>query len=159
MNKNYTFRPIEKTDLPFLSRLYASTRAEEMNRVPWSEQEKLEFLQGQFHAQHTFYMENFPNSSFDLILVNENEAGRLYLDEREDEFRIIDISLLPEFRGTGIGTTILKDIQSQANSVAKKVRIHVEKNNPAMSLYRRLQFVDVEDQGVYLLMEWNSTDR
>ena len=155
MKKKYSLRPMTEADLPFLSALYASTRSQEMAQVPWSDQEKLDFLQGQFHAQHTFYQDNFPNSSFDLIVVDKKEAGRLYLDEREDEFRIIDIALLPEYRGAGIGRTILEDVQDQAKDVAKKVRIHVEKNNPAMSLYKRLNFTDVEDQGVYQLMEWN----
>ena len=155
MKKKYSLRPMTEADLPFLTALYASTRSQEMAQVPWSDQEKLDFLQGQFHAQHTFYQDNFPNSSFDLIVVDKKEAGRLYLDEREDEFRIIDIALLPEYRGAGIGRTILEDVQDQAKDVAKKVRIHVEKNNPAMSLYKRLNFTDVEDQGVYQLMEWN----
>ncbi len=33
------------------------------------------------------------------------------------------------------------------------VRIHVERNNPALGLYHRLGFREIEDQGVYLLME------
>ena len=89
-----------------------------------------------------------------LILNTRGQPiGRLYLDERQDEIRIIDIALLPANRGNGIGGRILEDILAQAQKSHKPVRIHVEKNNPAMRLYRRLGFFPVEDQGVYELLE------
>jgi len=37
----------------------------------------------------------------------------------------------------------------------KALGIHVEKFNPAMKLYERLGFKPVEDQGIYLLMQFN----
>lgn len=80
--------------------------------------------------------------------------GRLYLFNKEDEVRLVDIALLPEARGSGIGTALLEDLFVFARQVAKPVTIHVEANNPAMRLYRRLGFAQIEDKGVYHLMEW-----
>ena len=48
----------------------------------------------------------------------------------------------------------MRDLLDEAAGAGKAVTIHVEKNNPAMRLYRRLGFETVEDQGVYDLMRW-----
>ncbi len=149
-----SFRPIIDDDRAFLTRLYASTRAEEMAVVPWDQEEKDRFLRFQFAAQHTYYQDNFMSASFNLILKNDTPVGRLYLDRRADEHRLIDIAILPEHRGTGLGTWLMNNVLGEAGDAGKKVRIHVEQNNPAMRLYLRLGFREVEDQGVYRLMEW-----
>ncbi len=82
--------------------------------------------------------------------------GRLYLDRRPGELRIIDIALLSEQRGAGIGGALMQTVLDEAALLGKPVRIHVEKNNPAMHLYDRIGFRQVEDQGVYWLMEWTA---
>lgn len=146
-------RPIEVGDEPFLCRLYASTRAEELAAVPWSEEQKRIFLEQQFAAQHKFYREQFTGARFDLLLLAGEPVGRLYVDRRESEIRIIDIALLPEARGRGLGGRLLGELIEEGGASGRPVRIHVERNNPALGLYRRLGFVDVEDQGVYLLLE------
>lgn len=48
----------------------------------------------------------------------------------------------------------MQDVLDRAASAGKKVRIHVEHNNPALRLYERLGFEQVEEQGIYYLMEW-----
>lgn len=155
---SYSYRPAvfegESNDLDFLRELYASTRREELAPTGWPQDQVEVFLAQQFEAQHSFYLESFSSTDFDLILSSdEKPIGRLYLDEREDEFRIVDIALLPEFRGKGIGGAILKTIIDRAFAVGKAVRIHVEQQNPAMSLYKKLGFQLVEEKGVYHLME------
>lgn len=152
--RNLSRRPITDADLPFLEKLYGSTRALEMAVVPWSFEEKQAFLAQQFHAQHVFYQEHFSAAAFDLLLLHGEPAGRLYLDRREDEIRVIDIALLPEHRGKGLGEALMRGVLEEAGSQGKMVRIHVERNNPAMRLYDRLGFRRIEDQGVYHLMEW-----
>ncbi len=153
-----TFRPITDADIEFLARLYASTRADEMAVVPWSDEEKATFLRSQFEAQHRFYQDTFRDAEFDLVLDGDDPIGRLYLDRRADEHRLIDIALLPEHRGRGLGTILMRRVLDEAAAAGKMVRIHVEHNNPAMRLYRRLGFERIEDQGVYHLMEWRPGD-
>ena len=147
------FRTAKPEDLPFLLRLYASTRAEELSLVPWTDEQKREFLRMQFEAQHKHYHEHFSDAQFSIIEVNGAVAGRLYLQRREQEYRIIDIALLPEFRGQGIGGRILSDVLHAAAEDGKPVRIHVEQNNPAMRLYERLGFIKSDESGVYFLLE------
>lgn len=150
-----TLRPIEEADLDFLRRLYGTTRANEMDSLDWTDEQKDEFIRFQFAAQHTYYQEQFPTASFDVVLADGEPIGRLYVDRREDEIRLIDIALLPENRRGGIGGDLMRSVLGEAEAAGLPVQIHVEKNNPALSLYRRLGFEQVEDQGVYYLMKWS----
>jgi ribosomal protein S18 acetylase RimI-like enzyme len=148
------FRPMRETDLPFLARLYASTRRDELAAVPWSEAQKSAFLDAQFQAQHAHYQQHYPGADW-LVIERGGEAiGRLYVVHWQREHRIIDIALLPEHRRQGLGAALMRDLLDEAAAAGKPVSIHVEKNNPAMGLYRRLGFVTVEDKGVYDLLRW-----
>lgn len=146
-------RPVEPGDTEFLFRLYASTREEELAVVAWTAEQKDAFLRQQFTAQDQHYREHYPRASFAVVLVEGAPAGRLYVDEWPRELRIVDISLLPAFRGAGMGTALLRDVLARGDAVGKPVSIHVESFNPARRLYARLGFVEKVDRGVYVLME------
>lgn len=151
---NASLRPEAPEDKAFLYRLYASTRAEEMKLVPWDESQKETFLRMQFEAQTTHYHRYYPNASFDVIMLEAQAIGRLCVHRADDEILVIDIALLPQYRGAGIGGALMKDVLSEAAEQVKPVRIHVERENPAMRLYTRLGFRRIEDKGIYYFMEW-----
>jgi GNAT superfamily N-acetyltransferase len=146
------FRLIAEADLPFLARLYASTRMEELAVTDWSDAQKAAFLQWQFEAQHAHYQKHYASAEFFVIEQAEEPIGRLYLARWASEHRIVDIAMLPEHRGQGLGTALLADLLHEAARAGKAVSIHVEKFNPAMSLYRRLGFVAAGEEGAYELM-------
>ena len=146
-------RPAGADDRDFLLRVYASTREEELRLVDWSDEQKAAFVQQQFEAQDAYYREHYDPATFDVIETDGEAAGRLYVARWEDEIRIIDIALLPEYRGRGIGTALLRSLLDEGACTGKRVSIHVERNNPALRLYERLGFAPVEDRGVYLLLE------
>ena len=133
--------------------MYASTRQEELAQTGWSEAQKETFLRQQFEAQSRYYWEYYPGASFDVILADRHPIGRFYVARWPEEIRIVDIAMLPEFRGAGIGTTLLRDLISESEAPAKPLSIHVERFNPALRLYWQLGFREVSDKGVYLLME------
>lgn len=152
---NIAFRPIKPADQGFLAGLYAETREDEMALSGWPQAQIDTFLKFQFEAQHKYYLDQFPKASFDLVLLDGQPIGRLYLDRRHDELRIIDIALLKAHQRKGMGGRMLRDILDEAKASGKPVRIHVEHNNPALKLYQRLGFRKTGDSGVYYLMEWN----
>jgi RimJ/RimL family protein N-acetyltransferase len=153
---NVTFRPVTDDDDAFLLGVYASTRAEEMAMVPWSDAEKEAFVQMQFQAQKIQYREHYPEASFQLILFDREPVGRLYVARLKDQIRIIDITLLPDHRGHGIGTPILRDLIKEAAESGKPVRIYVESFNRSRRLFERLGFVAIENDRIFSLMEWKS---
>jgi ribosomal protein S18 acetylase RimI-like enzyme len=154
-----SLRPITPADTPFLARVYASSRAEELAVTGWSEELKADFCRSQFDAQSAYYAEHYPGASFQIIERDGWPVGRLYVDRSEKEIRIVDITLLPEFRGSGAGTKLLCDLQDEARAAGKSLTIHVERFNRALELYQRLGFQQTEDKGVYLLMSWTSEEK
>lgn len=148
------FRPVAESDLAFLAALYASTRAEEVAPLPWGEAEKQAFLRHQFEAQHRHYLTHYAAADRFVIEHDGRPVGRLYLERWAEEHRIVDVALMPAARGRGLGAAVLQDLMDEAAAAGKAVSIHVEHNNPALRLYRRLGFAKLEDKGVYWLMAW-----
>jgi len=150
-----TLRPITPEDAALLGRIYASTRTEELAPLPWTQAQKAAFLQSQFEAQHAHYQRHYAGAAFSVVERAGVPVGRLYLHRSAGELRIVDISLLPEQRGTGLGEALLREVQEEAREAGLKVSIHVERMNRARRLYERLGFRTVTDEGgVYLLLEW-----
>ena len=149
-------RRITPDDLPFLAEVYASTRQEELAAVPWSGEQKAAFLKWQFDNQHLYYQQYYPTCEFlvveDMAEQRADRIGRLYVDRWPDQIRIVDIALLPAHRGRGHGTALVRSILDEGDASGLAVSIHVESNNPALSLYRRLGFEHVDTNGVYFLM-------
>jgi len=149
-------RPVTAADEPFLSRLYASTRTEELEPVPWTEEQKRTFLELQFQAQTLHYARHYRGGDF-LVIENDAEPiGRLYIYRQPADIRVVDIALLPAYRGAGIGTKLLRDILAEGEASGKSVSIHVEDFNPAIRLYERLGFRRIDRHGVYHLLEWRA---
>jgi ribosomal protein S18 acetylase RimI-like enzyme len=149
-----SLRPATDADAEFLLSVFASTRAEELAQVPWSEAERDAFLRMQFAAQTTHYTQHYAASStFEVVLVDGEPAGRLIVHRGPREVRIVDIALLPRFRGRGVGTRLLAPLLEEADAKGLRVSIYVEWNNPALRLYTRLGFVKVGEHGLSLLMD------
>lgn len=148
-----SFRSVTPKDAPFLREVYASTRQQEMSATGWSDEQIQAFITWQFTLQHKSYQENFPKARFMIIRYKGRDIGRLYRVNMGDEIRIIDIALLPAFRNQGIGTKMITDIIHEAAASGQAIRIHVEKTNPALSLYGRLGFQLIRDAGMHWLME------
>ena len=125
--------------------------------MSWDDAHKDAFLRMQFDAQDAWWREHYAQASFDVILVDGEPAGRLYVHRGPSENRIVDIALLPEHRGNGVGSSLLRDLIAEADAAGKSVTIHVERVNPALRLYERLGFALAEDKGVYLFLERPAT--
>lgn len=149
-----TLRDVTPEDDAFLREVYASARALEMAVVPWSDEQKTAFLKLQFDAQDSYYRAQFPAAEFQVIMNNDAAVGRLYLLREGDEIRILDITILPDFRSQGIGTSLIKPLLDEAASGDKKVTIWVENFNPSQALFRRLGFSLVQEDGINQLLEF-----
>lgn len=147
------FRKINEKDFPFLKKVYRSTRENELDSTGWDETQKSGFIEFQFNAQHAYYMNVYKDAEFQIIKSDSTDIGRLYIWNTEHQIRIIDIAILPEYRGKGVGTKILSDLIQESEQSGKKLNIHVEYFNPALRLYERLGFKKADDTGVYLFME------
>lgn len=149
-----SLRPATDADRAFLMRVYGSIREEELSMVAWGEGQREAFIRMQFDAQHSEYHRMNPNGTFDVIELQGRPVGRLYVDRRPTEIRIVDISLMPEARGAGIGSGLLDGLMREAALSGRSLTIHVEITNRAANLYERLGFVEAARRGPYRRMEW-----
>jgi ribosomal protein S18 acetylase RimI-like enzyme len=149
-------RLMEDKDLPLSFYNYVTTRLDEMRQSGWQDEAIQHFLYAQAQTQHQYYMQHYQQTNYFIIIYQEQDVGRLYVDDVGPEIRIVDIALLPEYRNLGIGTALIHKLQAQGKQQQRNVSIHVEQHNPALSLYQRLGFKFVREvNGIYHLMHWD----
>ena len=148
-----TLRPAAAEDEAFLLALYASTRAEEVAAWGFDESQARSFLMFQFTAQRRHYEAEFPAASDHIIRLGDHDIGRIMVSRSPEEIRLVDIALLPEHRGAGIGAALVSGLVDEARERSLPLRLHVHTTSPARRLYERLGFSVVDDTGVHLLME------
>ena len=146
-------------DEPFLFALYSETRAKEMAIVQWDDHQQHAFLKQQFQAQHQHYTSKYEDASFEIIEADGKPVGRLYTAEIGDEIRILDITILSEFRGEGIGTSLIAEILHRADEKHKPVQIYLETDNQSTNLFARMGFAPVADEGLHQLWRRPSNSR
>jgi GNAT superfamily N-acetyltransferase len=153
-----TLREVTAEDEAFLLEVYASTRAMELSLVPWSDEQREAFLKFQFEAQHTHYRTQFPEASYQIIFNNTERVGRLYVLRDTTEMRVLDITVMPQHRNAGIGTLLMRDLLTEAEQTGKPVSIWVEQFNPSQTLFQRLGFSKIQEDGYNYLMQWRPNE-
>lgn len=155
--RGITLRPRQPEDGGFVRDLYVASRWDEVAATGWPEVVRLEFLHDQHRLQDAHYTRFYEGLAWGIIELNGEPVGRLYLINLGDDLRIADIALMPKYRGQGIGTGLLTEVQEMARRTgAAKASIHVEMNNPALRLYQRLGFRVAGTNGIYYLLEWTT---
>jgi ribosomal protein S18 acetylase RimI-like enzyme len=150
-------RPVAPADDSFILSIYSSTRADELQQVPWTAEQKEAFVKMQFAAQKEHYAASYPQASHDVICVDETAVGRIYLDRGPKNFHILDITVLPEHRNQGAGSLLLRRLLEEAGQSGKAVTIYVETFNPSVRLFERLGFQKAQEKDFLLLMKWQAT--
>ena len=144
-------------DLEKLFSLFAASREDLLAAIStWDETQQKTFMHLQFEAQRDQYRRQYPDAHWDVIIRQGEIIGQI-LVARADGFRLVDLSLLPEFRNLGIGSSLLQGLLDEAEGSGRRVTLHVLQNNPAIHLYQRLGFSDAGEQGIYRRMEWVPT--
>ena len=150
-----TLRSVTPEDDEFLLTLYSSTREAELAQVEWVEGQKDLFLRWQFQLQRSEYETRFPDADYYVVLLDNQPAGRIWIGSDDEQIRLLDIALLPEYQNRGAGTTLLRRLIDQAALEGKPMRHMVfVLNNDAHRFYERLGFIVIEDLGAYKHMEW-----
>ncbi len=145
----FALRPAVPADTDFEHALYASTRDDLRPLGP----EVFDGLVGmQFRAQSMSIKLDHPHAEHKIVVVENAPVGRLIIDGSGDHIEVIDVALLPQYRGHGIGTSVLRGVLAQADRMGRAIKLHVEKQSRAVRLYERLGFVICGDVGMYFAM-------
>jgi GNAT superfamily N-acetyltransferase len=145
-SSSVSLRPAGPEDTPFLLLVYGSVHGGELAATDWTDSQKAAFVEMQFAAQSRYYREHYPDTSFDVIVLDGQPVGRLSVARWSDEIRIVVIALLPACCNRGLGTTLVRALQAEAAASRKTLRIHVERFNPALRLCERLGFRQIAGQ-------------
>jgi len=149
-----TRQAVSSEDDLFLFEVYASSRREEVTLWGWGEEGQRQFLQMQYSCQKRSYQMGYANLECQIILSTGVKAGRILTALTNNEMVLVDITLLANFQGQGIGATLLKDLQQKAGKVGLPVRLSVFEGNPAQRLYERMGFHPIACTGPYTIMKW-----
>lgn len=149
-----TLRNAVSDDDPFLLHVFACTRAAELAQVPWTDEQRVAFLQMQFNAQHSYYHEQYPNGDYKVILRDDEPVGRIYINREPGLIKILDVTVLPEFRNSGVGSELIRGILHEAAESYRNVQIYVETFNPSLELFKKMGFSISQEEGINYLLEW-----
>lgn len=149
-----TTRAVAPADQKFLAEVYKSSRGDDLRKLDWDEERISEFLDMQYEAQQNFNAGDYRDATDEVLLIGDKLIGHLMVEARSHEIRLIDVALLPEYRGHGLGTRIIQRIQEKAKSEKRPVRLQVIRFSRAVNLFERLGFVRTSETGTHFQMEW-----
>lgn len=154
-------RPVTPADDPFLFRLYVSTRARELAAWGLPPAQAEPFLRTQYQAQARHYAAIHPPEGHAIIEVEDVPVGRQWVARTSAELLLVDVSLLPEHQGRGLGAHLLRELQAEAARARVPVRLHVTRDNPALRLYTRHGFTPMpgsDPASPYLELQWRAPE-
>jgi ribosomal protein S18 acetylase RimI-like enzyme len=155
MSGEISLRPASRDDEDFSWKVYASTRADEVAAWGWTPQQQEAFLRMQFRARRLSYSASYPDAEESILVDGEASIGIMIVSRAPSELRLVDIALLPEFRGRGFGAQVLSGLVRQAEAAELPLRLSVANGNPAFRLYQRLGFVSIGGDAMYIEMEYD----
>lgn len=146
-------RPVTALDDAFLEALYGSTR-DDLDVLAWSELQRSAFCAGQWAAQRAAYRSAYPAARDEIVEIDGEAVGRLLVDTTSVDVTVVDLALVPEARGRGVGSRLLAEVLEAARAESRRVTLYVLASSPALRLYRRLGFEVVGEQGLHLALAW-----
>ncbi len=149
-----SLRPVSANNTEFLMQVYASTRQEELAIWGWSPAQQASFVRMQFHVRQRGYAAAYPSADTSVVCVGDVPVGSTVVFRGTTEMRLVDISLLPEFRSRGIGGELIRILISEAGDSRRALRLCVLRSNRAARLYERLGFAATGGDPMYCEMEF-----
>jgi ribosomal protein S18 acetylase RimI-like enzyme len=149
-----TLRPESLHDEPFLRSLIHTTIAAELGASQWPEPMRSHLLGIQYTARRHLHRTNFPEAVSYVVDADGADAGWAVVTTMPHEIQLVEIMIVPELRGRGIGTAAIRQILATAAAADKPVRLFVNvTNHAAIGLYQRLGFCRIEGDQVQHVME------
>ena len=103
-------------------------------------------LEHQAVLQQGSHRRDFPSAMRRLLLVDDEPSGHIVIAWSERRADCVDVAVLPDFQGTGVGRHLLESWLDVVDARGVEARLTVSRDNPAERLYRRLGFQPVADQ-------------
>ena len=154
--KELTERETLPEDEAFLFEVYLSSRGDDLTEMGWDRERVRNFLETQYAAQQRFLKANYPQGEDRIITLDTQPIGRIVVERNDQEIRVIDIALLPQYRNSGIGTYLIRELLAEAAQLGKPFRTQVIRSSAALGLFERLGIVKIGETGSHYQMEWRA---
>jgi ribosomal protein S18 acetylase RimI-like enzyme len=153
MTSQITTRAAAPGDEAFLFALFRSVREPEFASLGLDPAQLDMLLRMQFTGQQRTYAAQYPEGNA-IVELDGRPIGRIWLHCTPERHRLVDISLLPEFRNRGIGAALLRDAVASARAAGARLGCSVAVSNPgSLRFHTRLGFRIVSQDEVYYELE------
>lgn len=143
-SKNYLLKKATMEDYDFIYGVKKITLRNHIEKI-WGWDEK--------YQQNDFSKSFLPNRN-NIIILNGSNIGVLEINEEDKIIYVVELEILPQFQGKGIGSNILNDIIEDAKKKDKKVQVGCFKvNERAKELYLKLGFKIIDDTRTHFILE------
>lgn len=147
--------PVEAKDNEFLLRIFKESRPDLDCINGISENQKAGIILQQFKLEQQQLKKMYINAEFNIVKLDEEPIGRLYIHHGQASERIVQIGLLEEYRSLGIGGKLMKSVIENTIKERKILCLQVAWfNQMAMVFYERLGFRITENKGVFYEMQY-----
>lgn len=147
-------RPETPEDSSFLGDLYFSVRELEPGFASQPLDERSRVLRDQARLQSIHYHKVFPHAHFLVVEVDGKPVGRFCVNQFNDHLLVVDLSILPDFQGHGIGSQLIKSVLAESTRTGMPVGVSVEIGHPARSFYERMGFAIFKNTESHHVMQW-----
>ena len=141
---NLTLRPARDDDHDFARALHHSVYREVVIQ---------QFGSWDDLVQRKFFEEAWQPNESQIIQLDGKNIGCIQRRRHPDHIELVEIQLLPDYQGGGIGTSLLKDAIISAHEAGLPLRLRVLKESRAMQLYQKLGFAKTGMNDTYIFME------
>jgi ribosomal protein S18 acetylase RimI-like enzyme len=142
----WTLRPATPADHDFLFNLHRGALGPYVEAVwGWDEEEQLAIFDARFAPER-----------WQIVRSGDADVGVLILVREDAAWTVSLISLLPEWQGRGIGSSLLRTVLDEAAASDRPVLLRVLHANPrARAFYERLGFACVDEIETHAYMRWD----
>ncbi len=153
----WTLRPATAEDEPFVAELITATLADQLAAWAWDESMREPILRMQYEARRSAYRQQFPDAERSIVVADGRSIGYQLVWRNAESIRLVDIAIAAGHRRAGIGTALIRALQSEADRAGKPLHLQVSTQNPALRLYQRLGFVPTGGNEAVLELRWQAT--
>jgi ribosomal protein S18 acetylase RimI-like enzyme len=151
----FALRPEAPADAPFRLALFQASRGPGWDQLPLPADMLARIMEQQFNAQVQGYQAAYPRGRLEIVTVGAEPVGRLATDRGADALHLIDIAVVPDRRGQGIGAAVLRSLMAEAAAAGTPMTLQVARDNlAAQRLYHRLGFALAAADETHLTLSW-----
>ncbi len=154
--ESVSLRTVVRSDRAFLYELFAMNHIGELNVLGVDTERMEPYLMSQFSIQYRRFEKEFITAEMEIVLLDGQPVGRVYFECLDDEIYLVDLALLPDNQGQGLGTDLLNVLKKEAKQRALPIIAEVEEHHPALSFFEAAGFAETGKEESYVVLEWRA---